>query len=147
MKIVTNEKKLKLISVKIERDDFPKHQRMLQSVVDDYSGKLQGCSCIQYGQPFRGFVMRHPKTKEFSFVFNPIVIWQFGKRTSFEGCLSVKGRYYVIRPLFVKAEWEDENGNKITKILGPKRSRIFMHEMDHLNGTTIKMKGFGGIEC
>lgn len=147
MKITTDEKVLKLVSAKISEDDIPKHHKILQSIIDSYEGKLQGCSCIQYGQPLQGFFMRHPKTKEFSFVFNPSVLWQFGKKVSFEGCLSVKGRYYVTRPLFVKATWMDENLNKVTKILGPKRARIFMHEIDHLNGITIKMKGFGGIEC
>lgn len=147
MKITTDRKILKRVSSNIDESKIPEHRNILQGIVNDYNGKLQGCSCIQYGQPLRGFVMRHPRTKEFSFVFNPTVIWQFGKRSSLEGCLSVKGRYIVIRPLFVKAEWEDENCNKMKKILGPKRSRIFMHEMDHLNGLTINMKGFGGIEC
>lgn len=147
MTIITNKRILRRISSNIDESKIPEHQRFLQRIVDEYKGKLQGCSCIQYGQPFRGFVMRHPKTKEFSFVFNPTVIWQFGKRSSLEGCLSIIGRYIVIRPLFIKAEWEDENCNKVKKILGPKRARIFMHEMDHLNGVTIDMKGFGGIKC
>lgn len=147
MKIVTSENKLKMVSKSMSKELITQHHKLLQCVIDDYKGKLQGCSCVQYGQPYRGFTMRHPKTKEFSFVFNPVVLWTFGKRNSFEGCLSVKGRFFVKRPIIIKAEWEDESGNKIKKILGPKRTRIFMHELDHLDGLTIKMKGYGGFEC
>lgn len=147
MKLVTSEKQLKMVSREMSKELIAQHHKLLQGVIKDYEGKIQGCSCIQYGQPYRGFTVRHPKTKEFSFVFNPNVIWSFGKRNSLEGCLSVEGRYFVKRPILIKAEWEDESGNKIKKILGPKLTRIFMHEIDHLNGITIKMKGFGGFKC
>lgn len=147
MKIVTNDKKLKMVSRSMNEEQIKMHHGLLQDIIKKYDGKLQGCSCVQYGHPLRGFTMRHPKTKVFSYVFNPTVIWTLGKRRSLEGCLSVQGYYFVKRPYFLKAEWEDEEGNKVSKILGPKRARIFMHEMDHLDGITIKTKGYGGFKC
>ena len=145
--LTKSEKILKKVSISMSNEQIAEQYQKLKSVVEHYEGKIQGCSCIQYGQPLRGFVMRHPKTKEFSYVFNPTVLWKFGSKLSLEGCLSVTGRYYVRRPIIVKAKWVDESGKEICKILGYKRARIFMHEMDHLDGITIKTKGFGGIVC
>lgn len=147
MKFVTDPKKLRLVSKNVRLDDFKIHHDWLQSIIAEKEGKLQGCSAIQYGQPVRAFAMRDPRTKEFSYIFNPEVLWTFGKRPSVEGCLSIVGRYLVMRPLFVKATWQDEDYMQHTRILGPKRSRIFMHEMDHLNGKTIKSEGIGGFKC
>lgn len=147
MKFVTDAKKLSMVSKECKSEQFKIHYNWLQDIIRENNGKLQGCSAIQYGQPVRTFAMRDPKTKEFSFIFNPKVIWTFGKRPSVEGCLSVVGRYLVSRPLFVKASWLDENNESHTKIFGPKKARIFMHEIDHLNGYTIKSKGMGGIQC
>lgn len=147
MKLITDTKTLSKVSKEIKDDAVKLHYSWLRSTIVDRNGKLQGCSAIQYGQPVRAFAMRDPRTKEFYFMFNPEVKWKLGVRPSVEGCLSVEGRYLVTRPLFIKATWKDENLEKHTKVFGPKRSRIFMHEMDHLNGKTIKSEGIGGFKC
>lgn len=141
MVITKNKKILSRYSNPVEDYDYEHYKSMLSKVVDQYKGKIQGCALPQLGISLRGFTIRDPKTKEFSYVFNPKVNWKLGVRTSYEGCLSIPYRYYVLRPLFISVTYDDENDKRVHKILGPKRSRIFMHEFDHLNGVTIDDKG------
>lgn len=143
MKITKSKKILRQKSQEVLCHEFKFYKGLLQSAITMQEGHLQGCSCIQLCKPVCAFTMRDPKTKEFSFCFNPEICWKFGTRFSYEGCLSVEKRYYVKRPIIIKAQWYDEDNNKIVKILGPKKTRIFMHEMDHLAGVTIDMKGLG----
>ena len=142
MKITKNKKILSKKSV----DNITKHNvdtfnREFTNMRNKLDNKLQGCAAIQLGFPVRTFIIRNPKTKEWSMCNNPELNWKFGIRHSYEGCLSVESRYFVWRPLFVCATWEDENLERKKHILGPKMARIFMHEYDHLEGITIADKG------
>lgn len=52
-----------------------------------------------------------------------------------EGCLSFPGLYYpVSRPLRVRIEYADLHGDEHTVDLVDFFARIFLHEMDHLDG-------------
>ena len=52
-----------------------------------------------------------------------------------EGCLSLPGQYgQVTRPAKVKARWQNLKGNWCEKRLEGWDARIFLHELDHLNG-------------
>lgn len=138
MKIVKDKDTLSMVSDSIQNiSEYKFYKGQLERAITELGGHLQGCSCIQIGRPVRAFTVRNPRTKEYSYVFNPNVKLKLGIRLSYEGCLSCNNRHFVTRPLFVLANWEDENGKKVTKFLGPKKSRIFMHEMDHLNGKVI----------
>eukprot|EP01088_Endostelium_zonatum_P006887 TRINITY_DN1902_c0_g1_i1.p1 TRINITY_DN1902_c0_g1~~TRINITY_DN1902_c0_g1_i1.p1 ORF type:complete len:426 (-),score=62.58 TRINITY_DN1902_c0_g1_i1:88-1365(-) len=58
-----------------------------------------------------------------------------GNELSFEGCFSAPFEYGVVdRFHSVKATWDDENGQKQTKILDGWRARVFQHETDHTKG-------------
>lgn len=141
-------KNTKILSKKSEdsitQDNAKLFKRRFDDIRTKLDNKLQGCSAIQLGFPVKTFIMRNPKTKEFYMVNNPELHWKFGIRHSYEGCLSVESRYYVWRPLIICASWEDEDLNRKKKILGPKMTRIFMHEYDHLQGITIANKG---VKC
>jgi peptide deformylase len=139
--ILKNSKMLERVSEDAKQSDFMFYRGQLKQEVVKLNGKLQGLSAVQLGTPVKAFTMRDPKTMDFSFVFNPTVLRKIGFRISFEGCLSERERYLVIRPIFIKAKWVDETGKEITKWLSPKKTRIFMHEVDHLNGITIAKKG------
>jgi len=55
-----------------------------------------------------------------------------------EGCLSFPGLFCNIkRPAWIDVEFFDENGIKHSKRYEGLTARCFMHELDHLNGTTI----------
>lgn len=56
-------------------------------------------------------------------------------RPIMEGCLSIP-RYYgpVPRPYKVRIKAEDEYGEEFTRTLSSFRARVFLHELDHLDG-------------
>lgn len=72
---------------------------------------------------------------------NPVVEWKFGSARSLERCLSSDGAYFVKRPLICKISWINENGTAVEKIMGYKQARVFLHEIDHLNGICISKIG------
>lgn len=142
MRIVKDLETLTAMSTEIDESSIGGYKVDLARAIKSQNYKLQGLALIQLGIKKRGFCVRDPKTKEFSYVFNPKVIHKIGVRLSFEGCLSsLPDRYVVLRPLFVKAEWYDEFNEHVVKWMGPKRARIFMHEFDHINGVIIEKKG------
>jgi peptide deformylase len=52
-----------------------------------------------------------------------------------EGCLSDPGLYLKIsRPDMIMASWEDELGERSQATLYGMDCRVFLHEMDHLQG-------------
>lgn len=105
-------------------------------------GKLEAMPTIQgYALPqdniwVNAFICR--RKKRIVFMANPEILKKIGSRKSNEGCLSIKDRYIVRRPLLVKVAYYDENFQKHVKWFTWKMSRIICHEYDHLCGVTIK---------
>lgn len=66
---------------------------------------------------------------------NPEIISQEGEQEGFEGCLSVPGRWGVVkRPMKAKVRAQDRNGN-FFEVEGEEIvARCFCHEIDHLDG-------------
>ena len=66
---------------------------------------------------------------------NPEIIAQEGEQEGFEGCLSVPGRWGVVkRPMEAKVRAQDRNGN-FFEVEGEEIvARCFCHELDHLDG-------------
>lgn len=66
---------------------------------------------------------------------NPEIIEREGEQEGFEGCLSVPGRWGVVkRPMKAKVRAQDRNGN-FFEVEGEKIvARCFCHEIDHLDG-------------
>ncbi len=74
---------------------------------------------------------------------NPVLLRSEGKCVDNEGCLSVIGfRGLVERPRKIDIEYFDRNGNKKTLHAEDYFARVFLHEMDHLDGILFpdKMK-------
>lgn len=74
---------------------------------------------------------------------NPVLLHSEGKCTDNEGCLSVVGfRGLVERPKKIDIEYFDRQGNKHTLHAEDYFARVFLHEMDHLDGILFpdKMK-------
>jgi peptide deformylase len=58
-----------------------------------------------------------------------------------EGCLSYPHVFLnVKRPRKIKVRYQEPNGEPQTKVLDGMTARCFMHELDHLNGTTFLQK-------
>ena len=68
-------------------------------------------------------------------IINPRIVRQSGSITDEEGCLSFPGlRLIIRRPLEVRVEGLDINGNPVSLEASGILARAIMHETDHLNG-------------
>lgn len=66
---------------------------------------------------------------------NPEILSQEGEQEGFEGCLSVPGRWGVVkRPQKAKVRAQDRNGNFFEVEGEDIVARCFCHEIDHLDG-------------
>ena len=101
-----------------------------------------GLAAIQLGVQKRFFVISY-KNDDGSFeeykVINPKIISHSEEQVYVEegeGCLSVTRYVEGIVPRFarVTVEYQDEEGNKVTKRVREEMAVAFQHEIDHLNG-------------
>lgn len=68
-------------------------------------------------------------------IINPVVVRKSGSITDEEGCLSFPGlRLMIKRPMEVRIEGLDMNGNPVALEASGILARAAMHETDHLNG-------------
>ena len=138
--VTKNKEILHMRSVETPSSEVGYLHGILDREIKHRAGRLQGLSACQLSKSFRMFAMRDPKTKEFEYVVNPEVLFKFGIMFKDEGCLSEDGRYIVGRPICSIVRYSNLDGKQITRFLWRKRTRIFMHEYDHLNGITITDK-------
>lgn len=72
---------------------------------------------------------------------NPKLLRSSGKCVDNEGCLSVPTfRGLVERPKHIEIEYFDRNGNKAELSADGYFARVFLHEMDHLDGVLFADK-------
>lgn len=122
------------------------HQMMATCLTDDGIG----LAAPQIGMFKRIFIIRDfedlGKLKDtFSVYINPTwtAVKEDGKSTSVEGCLSVPGRCYEVeRWNTIEAtwlDWDDVSGapKMVKETITGYRARVFQHEFQHLNGTSI----------
>lgn len=68
-------------------------------------------------------------------IINPEILEQSGEQTGNEGCLSVPGKAgEVTRPNYVKVEYTNRDGERITVEGEGLLARALCHEIDHLSG-------------
>lgn len=66
---------------------------------------------------------------------NPSLVETSGEQVGAEGCLSVPGKYGLVkRPYFAKVSAQDRNGNWFEAEGEEIIARCFCHELDHLDG-------------
>ena len=66
---------------------------------------------------------------------NPELISQEGEQEGFEGCLSVPGRWGIVkRPMKAQVRAQDRNGNFFEAEGEEIVARCFCHELEHLDG-------------
>lgn len=95
-----------------------------------------GLSASQCGLPYRAFVLWSEKP----FVcFNPRVVDQTTETTPLEeGCLSYPHLIVSIkRPISIKVRYQDATGEMQTQKLTGMSARVFLHELDHMNGVVF----------
>ena len=92
-----------------------------------------GLSANQCGYPYRVFVMG--AEDNFIACFNPRVILEEGEEHMVEGCLSFPLlNLRITRPKKITVEYQDWNGEKHTSTYDGLTARVFLHELDHMNG-------------
>jgi len=68
-------------------------------------------------------------------LINPTIIETDGEQTGAEGCLSVPGKYGLVkRPYYAKVRAQDRDGNWFEAEGEELIARCFCHELDHLDG-------------
>ena len=66
---------------------------------------------------------------------NPTLVETDGEQIGPEGCLSVEGKYGLVkRPNYAKVRAQDRNGNWFETDGEELTARCFCHELDHLDG-------------
>ena len=71
-------------------------------------------------------------------IINPKIVKKAGSKSMDEGCLSIPGINVTIkRPQKITASFTDINNQKHTVDLENLLARVFLHEMDHLDGKLI----------
>ena len=66
---------------------------------------------------------------------NPTMVETDGEQVGPEGCLSVPGKYGLVkRPYYAKVRAQDRNGNWYEADGEELTARCFCHELDHLDG-------------
>lgn len=66
---------------------------------------------------------------------NPEIVWSDGEQEGLEGCLSVPGRWGVVkRPMKVRVRAQDRHGNWFEAEGEEIVARCFCHELEHLEG-------------
>lgn len=110
----------------------------LAQLIDDMWDTLHkeeglGLAAPQVGILKRVCVVEYDE-KQYELV-NPKLIRSSGKCVDNEGCLSVPAfRGLVERPKSIEIEYFNRHGEKITLAAEGYFARVFLHEMDHLDG-------------
>lgn len=130
---------LRKISKPVETFDPKLHQ-----LLDDMAETLHAVGGLGLAAPQVGILKRvcivDYEDQLFELV-NPVLVRSSGKCVDNEGCLSVVGfRGLVERPSVIDVEYYDRNGVKRTQHAEGYFARVFLHEMDHLDGVLFPDK-------
>lgn len=116
-----------------------KFDKRLHKLLDDMADTLDeangaGLAAPQVGILRRVFIVDIDGTGPIEFV-NPEILETSGEQDGMEGCLSVPGRWGMVkRPNYVRARAQDRNGEWF-EIEGEElTARCILHEYDHLDG-------------
>ncbi|OYP32300.1 peptide deformylase [Rhodopirellula sp. MGV] len=129
---------LRYVSKPIRKVDAELKQ-IAQEMLDlMYEHNGVGLAANQVDLPLRMFVANPTGQRgegEEYVILNPEVQRPKGNETSSEGCLSIPGvTGEVIRPKSIRISAYDINGNAIDTTIEGFLARVFLHEIDHLDG-------------
>lgn len=116
-----------------------KFDRKLHILLDDMQDTLKKADGAGLAAPQVGILRRvvlvADENHNVMELINPEIVEMEGEQDAFEGCLSLPGRYGMVRrPLYVQVRAYDRNGNLFTVQGTGITARAFCHEIDHLNG-------------
>ncbi len=115
-----------------------KFDRKLHKLLDDMAQTLEDANGVGLAAPQVGILRRVvivDTGEEILELVNPSLVAVDGEQEGAEGCLSVPGRYGLVkRPYYAKVRAQDRNGEWYEAEAEELIARCFCHELDHLDG-------------
>lgn len=110
----------------------------LHKLLDDMADTLAEANGVGLAAPQVGILRRAVVVdtgEEILELVNPTLVETSGEQTGAEGCLSVPGKYGLVkRPYYAKVRAQDRNGEWFEAEGEGLIGRCFCHELDHLDG-------------
>ena len=110
----------------------------LHTLLDDMRQTLVDSGGVGLAAPQVGILRRVVLVdtgEEILELVNPVLVETDGEQEGAEGCLSVPGKYGIVkRPYWAKVRAQDRNGNWYEAEGEELTARCFCHELDHLDG-------------
>ena len=110
----------------------------LHKLLDDMRETLVDSGGVGLAAPQVGILRRVvlvDNGEEILELVNPTLVETAGEQIGPEGCLSIEGRYALVkRPNYAKVRAQDRNGNCFEADGEELTARCFCHELDHLDG-------------
>ena len=110
----------------------------LHKLLDDMHETLEDSGGVGLAAPQVGILRRVVLVdtgEEVLELINPTLVQTDGEQVGAEGCLSVPGKYGLVkRPYYAKVRAQDRNGNWYEAEGEELTARCFCHELDHLDG-------------
>ena len=110
----------------------------LHRLLDDMAETLEQANGVGLAAPQVGILRRVVLVdtgEEILELINPTLLETSGEQIGAEGCLSVPGKYGLVkRPNYAKVRAQDRNGNWYEAEGKELIARCFCHELDHLDG-------------
>ena len=117
----------------VEKFDWRLHR-----LLDDMRDTLAEANGVGLAAPQVGILRRVvivDTGEEILELVNPEMLETDGEQEGPEGCLSVPGKYGLVkRPYYAKVRAQDRNGNWFETDGEELTARCFCHELDHLDG-------------
>lgn len=112
--------------------------RRLHKLLDDMKETLEDANGVGLAAPQIGILRRVVIVDTGDGILelvNPSLVETSGEQEGSEGCLSVPGKYGLVkRPNFAKVRAQDRDGNWYEAEGEELIARCFCHELDHLDG-------------
>lgn len=114
----------------------PDIRRLVEDMTDTMYDEVGiGLAAPQVGHSVRLLVVGDEEGRGVQALVNPIITESGGTVTAEEGCLSLPGIFAdVTRAQWVRLEAHDLEGKPVALTARGLRSRVFQHEVDHLDG-------------
>jgi peptide deformylase len=114
----------------------PDIRRLANDIIDTMYDEVGiGLAAPQVGVSMRLMVVGDEEGRGAQVLVNPAITAQGGTITAEEGCLSLPGIFaQVTRSEWVTLEAHDLEGKPVAITARGLRSRVFQHEIDHLDG-------------
>ncbi|MDE7003906.1 MAG: peptide deformylase [Oscillospiraceae bacterium] len=116
-----------------------KFDRRLHDLLDDLKETLEDSGGVGLAAPQIGILRRVVVVEDADDhileLVNPVIVSQEGEQDGWEGCLSVPGKYGMVRrPNLVTVRAQDRDGNFFEASGEGLVARCFCHETEHLDG-------------